>query len=267
MSKQTATPPEKQQNTTIRLGDVVNKYLEAFQRAFDHLCFALPGFRTMSEQQYDEFARSVGVMPMGPQRMSFDKAKEGTEKYFLNNSLRDLISLVVLFLEDSRTISALIEYKASGKNSDAEVQRIMREDRVQFLNLSLHDKLKSLKEKYELTSELENNVLDLLAVVNCLSQRQGVVGEQDLNRNDKMCVKIRTLRMIQQPLQAASSPGTMPNMQISTQMADSEKTFAVGEKIEFSKQEHISTIISMSIFVTTFAQSIQTFAKKKGVAE
>lgn len=270
MSKSASAKPAAEtaapQQQTIRLGDIVQKYLEAFQRAFDHLCFALPSFRTMSEQHYDEFARSVGMMPSGPNRMSFDKAKEGTEKWFLANSLKDLLSITVLFLEDARTISALVEYKAAGGNDQARLQKIMSEERQKFLGLPLTEKFKALKEQYNVTSPLEENVMDLLAMVNCIAQRQGVVGEADVNRNGKLSVKIRSMQMV--PVSSgAQAPNSAPSFNVTTQFTEVERTFAVGEKISLSKQDHISTIMNLSILVTTMAASIQEFAKNKGVAE
>src|ERR1700736_1173610 len=96
--------PTPAPTTTISLNDVADRYLDHYQKLFDLLIFSLSSFRKASEQDYDEFANQLVIMPKNKARLSFEKAKDATEGWVLKHILSEALGSVVPLMEDSRTI-------------------------------------------------------------------------------------------------------------------------------------------------------------------
>jgi len=254
--------PETTQNqpTRISIGDVATRYLDSLQRIFDIVNFCMASSRKISEQDYDEFSHKLQIMPRQEARMDFEKAKDATEQWCLRNSLGDAVSLIVPLMEDCRTISALCDYKVSGKNDAALIQKIVNDERQVFFQLPVPEKFSLLKDKYSIETPVREHIEGLLSAARCLLWKQGIVSQEDVGPDGKLHLKIRSIQLVQ-------VGNAQDTLSLARRMADSERAFAVGEKVELNKAEHLGSIITVGIFISSLLQGLQAYAQKTGAAD
>ncbi|HEY0255986.1 MAG TPA: hypothetical protein VGC39_00985 [Candidatus Methylacidiphilales bacterium] len=251
-------------NTTISLNDVADRYLEHYQRLFDLSIFSLSSFRKANEQDYDEFAQQLIVMPKNTSRMTFDKAKDATETWVLKHILSEALSSVVPLMEDCRTICSLCDYKVSKKDNPTALQAITSKQRQEFLALPIVEKFDLLEKKYGLTSEVREHVQSLLEVTRALLTKDGVVTKEETGGKDELTLKIRSVTLVQGP--AGPSAGGEQVLSLTRKIGDNNRTVKVGEKISFSKAEQFGSLVTLSIFLASMLQGVQTYARKVGAA-
>src|SRR5438067_6665776 len=108
---------------TISLRDVGMRYVQFLQRLFDVSAFSLASARVANEQGYDEFVRSMGVLPAGQFHLGFDAAKDEAGRWWLTHSVNESLNIVAMFLEDSRKLAALCEIKGAQNKGETDVSR------------------------------------------------------------------------------------------------------------------------------------------------
>ena len=262
----TQNPPEQaqenagQQPTRINLGEVVNKYLDGLQRVYDVINYTLAAERLLNEQEYDEYSRSSRVMPSQKSRLSYDEAKEEMQTWLLKQTLNESLGLLTLFLDDCRTISGISKWKADENRKEEEIQKLLNEERGEFLRLDLVKKIDFLQDKYALKSESTDHIKSLYRARLALANNKGVVTENETGGADeKLSVKMRSVRLSSSP--SSGQEGVL----VKSEVGDIDREFGVGEKIRFSKNEHISSILTVAFFITSQAQSLKEYATKLGV--
>ncbi|HEY0257261.1 MAG TPA: hypothetical protein VGC39_07455 [Candidatus Methylacidiphilales bacterium] len=249
--------------TTISLNDVADRDLNHYQKLFDISMFSLSSFRKASEQDYDEFAQQLVVMPKNNVRMSFDKAKDATETWVLKHVLSEALGSIVPLMEDCRTICALCDYKAGKKTNASELQLITGKQRQDFLILPIAEKFALLTQKYGLQSEVQEHVQSLLEATRALV-KEGVLTEAETNGQPSLTLKIRSVMLVQTP--AKSATGGEAGVNLTRKINDNSRVVKVGEKITFTKAEQFGSLLTLSIFLGSMLQGVQNYAKKTGVA-
>lgn len=249
-------------STTISLNDVADRYLNHYQKLFDLSMFSLSSFRKASEQDYDEFAQQLIVMPKNNARMSFDKAKDATETWVLKHVLSEALGSVMPLMEDCRTICSLCDYKASKKNDQAELQSITVKQRQEFIALPISDKFALLKKKFGLESEVQEHIQSLLQVTRALV-KEGVLTSDETEGQPELTLKIRSVTLVQSPAKGAAGEATV---NLTRKISDNSRVVKVGEKITFSKAEQFGSLVTMAIFLASMLQGVQAYAKKTGAA-
>jgi hypothetical protein len=246
--------------TTISLNDVAVRYLDHYQKLFDLLIFSLSSFRKASEQDYDEFANQLVIMPNNKSRMSFEKAKDATESWVLKHILSEALGSVVPLMEDSRTICALCDFKAANSNDAAKLQAITTTDRQEFLQLPVAKKFEVLTSKYNLTNDVQEHVISLMEVTRALLVKDGVLTNEETGNKPEMTLKIRSVTLVQNP-----GPNN-ESFNLSRKISDNTRTVKVGEKIVLSKAEQFGALITLAIFLSSLLQGVQNYARKTGAA-
>jgi len=254
------TPPATAPTTTISLNDVADRYLDHYQKLFDLLIFSLSSFRKASEQDYDEFANQLVIMPKNKARMSFEKAKDATEGWVLKHILSEALGSVVPLMEDSRTICALCDFKAANSNDAAALQAVTTTDRQNFLQLPIAEKFALLRKKYELSSEVEEHVISLLEITRALLVKDGVLSAEETGNKPELTIKIRSVTLVQNP------GTTTDSVNLSRKISDNTRTVKIGDKIVLTKAEQFGSLITLAIFLASLLQGVQNYARKTGAA-
>ncbi|HEY0257694.1 MAG TPA: hypothetical protein VGC39_09650 [Candidatus Methylacidiphilales bacterium] len=249
--------------TTISLNDVADRYLNHYQKLFDFSMFSLSSFRKASEQDYDEFAQQLIVMPKNNVRMGFDKAKDATETWILKHILSEALGSVVPLMEDCRTICSLCDFKTAKKSDAAELQTITGKDRGEFIALPLAEKFALLKNKYNLVSEVQEHIQSLLQVTRALV-KDGILTTAETEGKPEITLKIRSVTLVQTP--GTPSTGGAGTVSLTRKISDNSRVVKVGEKIAFSKAEQFGSLVTLSIFLASMLQGVQAYAKKTGAA-
>lgn len=266
MSEETSniTPEQDKKPTQINLGEVVNNYLEALQRVHDVINYTLASERLLNEQEYEQFSQSHRVMPSQKSRMSYEQAKEETNTWLLKQTLNESLGVLVLFLDDCRTLSTLSTWKSKGqKGEDAgDIQKILQEERVEFARLDLPGKINFLREKHAISSPSEEHIISLYRARKALANKNSIVGDNDTDSSGKLAVKLRSVQ-----LKAAPSGNQQQGVFVTSEVGDLMHEFKQGDRIRLNKQEHIAAILTVAFFITTQAQSLKEFAQGLGVTK
>jgi hypothetical protein len=239
------TPTSATQNVQINLRDMATRYMGAIQRTFDLASSTIGSLRCQTEKDYDEFSSLGRFMPSPQQHANFDAIRPAAEQWLLRNLLSEGLGILVPFLEDCRSVAALAEWKATG-GDQANVQKIVNEDRQAFLRLGLPERIAHLREMFSITSPSENFVAGHLKLGQVLA-KGGVVGDGDGTEGSDLVVTLTGVQM--QPAQAgAAQQGRLVNV---------PKRFSPGQRVDFKKEEVLALFASIAVFVTTLMGSLQ----------
>ena len=258
-------PPSTSQEDAnrINLGEVVTRYLEGLQRVYDVVGYFLAGETLLNERYFESFARSGRVMPSQRSKMDFDGTRNAASSWLLKQGLNESLGLLTLFLDDCRTIAGLAKWKASDKSDQKELDKVLNDERADFLKLDLPAKIKFLQETYGVSaSAAEEHVRSLYAARVSLSNPRGVVTDGDLDGADALVLKLKNVT-----LRSAPSGEEQGGILVTSEMGDVEKSFRSGEGISLSKNEQIAAILTVSFYVTSLAESLRDYASKLGVTE
>ncbi len=251
--------------TTISLEEMAARYLDTLQRNYDMVSYTLAGSRKISEGDYDDFSQQLQVMPRQPARMPFDKAKQASEQWILRNSLADGLAIVMPVLEDARTICSLCDFKASGSKDQAELNEIASNQRADFLQQEIGKKFAILKERYQISCDVEEHILSLMEFTKALMMKDGILTKEESADGERRTLKIRSVQVVQSGEgQTSDTPGSL---NLTRRVGDSEREIKVGDAIHFSKAEHIGAILTIGIFVTDILRGIQAYAQSVGAAD
>ncbi|MGJ8640087.1 MAG: hypothetical protein ACSHYA_11925 [Opitutaceae bacterium] len=258
-TKKTSTP-EPSKPAQINLGEVVNNYLKALQRIFDVMNYTLASERLLNEQEYENFSRGNRVMPSQQSRLDYEGARSETNTWLLKQTLNEALGVLVLFLDDCRTLGTLSSWKSKG-GEGADLQKKLQEDRISFARLDLPAKLAHLEKEFELSSPSSEHILSLFKTRRVLANNASTVREEDLT-DGKFTVKLRSVQL-------KTNPGNQenPGVFVTSEMGDMTREFTAGSKLQLNKQEHLATILTVSLFITSQAQSLKEYAQKLGVAK
>lgn len=240
------------QSVQINLREMGLKYLGTVQRAFDLATATIGSLRCQTERDYDEFARAIRFMPSQQQHLAFDAIRPAAELWLLRQLLGEALGVLVPFLEDIRSVAALAVWKAAGGTDQNGLQQILQGDRQNFVRQPLNEKLSHLKTSYDLSAPNEGALDGFLKLGQALV-RGNTVTDADTTETGALVIRLAVVE-----LQAAATEGGAPTGRI----LEATKRFAVGEKIEFRKEEVLSLFASLSIFVTALMGGLQTFVQK-----
>lgn len=247
---ETTTPEPK--SVQINLGEMSLKYLGAIQRVFDMAACTVGSLRNQTEKDYDEFARALRFMPSQQHHLAFDAVRPVAESWLLRQLLAEAAGLLVPVLEDARSVAALATWKSTGSNDQSQLQKILGEDRQAFIRQSFDDKLKLLREEYNIASPNETSIHSYLKLGQALA-RGGTVTDADANDGKDLVVRLMALDI--QPAKAGEN-------QMTGRVVDVPKRFAAGDKIELKKEEVLSVFGGISLFITAIMSSLQGFVQK-----
>jgi hypothetical protein len=254
----TDTPASEPKSVQINLGEMSLKYLSAIQRTFDLAASTVGSLRCQTEKDYDEFARALRFMPSQQHHLAFDSVRPVAEAWLIRQLLAEAAGLLVPLLEDARSVAALAQWKAAGGTDQQRLQQIVGEDRQAYLRLSFDEKLKQLREQFNIGSPNETSIQSYLKLGQALA-RGGVVTDADANEGKDLIVRLMAIDL--QPVAAKPGETVQPGA-MTGRVLDVPKRFASGQKIEFRKEEVLSLFGGLALFVTAIMGSLQAFVQK-----
>ena len=244
MSEQTTEPDQSAKTITINLQDMAQRYLGAMQRLHDVAALTVQGTREVNERGYDEMAAGARFLPLQNQRRSFANAKPIAERWLLRNILTDAFGALVTFLEDTRTICALNDWKNAGSDQ-ATLQQIFQEQRADFVRKDSAARFAHLKETHDLDLHLSAQIIGLEALAACLTQRDGIVPKD----GPPLVVSLVSVEVV------AAPPGDERKVQ--PQLGESRREFAPGTEVALEKVEYLNVIGTVALFMNATLRRLQ----------
>jgi hypothetical protein len=255
--------PAPQGGQTISLNEIADRYLSVHQKLFDVAMFNMASHRKVSEEDYDMVTNQFPVQPQQKERRDFEAAKDTAQNWAARNLISEALSTVVPLMEDSRTVMALCDYKVGGKNDQELVNKITGPDRNEFMALPIPDKFKFLKDKYDVSSEVEEHILSLMEVAKAMIQHDNKAAAE-VCKDGKLTLKIRTITLTQAPAKSESGEAILG---LTRQMNDHTREFTEGSEIELKKAELVGGLVTISAFLATLLAGVQQYAQKTGAAD
>lgn len=249
---------------TISLNEVADRYLKVYQRLFDIAMINMAGSRKVNEEDYEGVTNQFPVQPQQKERRDFEAAKDEAFDWLCRGLISEALSTVVPLMEDCRTVLALCDYKAAGKNDPDRIKQITETERREFMTLPIPDKFKHLKEKFEVESELETHILSLMDMTKTMIMFENKVPE-DLTQDGKLTIKFRTITLAQAPVQ--SQEGGEPILGLTRKMDDHIKEVEAGQSIHLNKGELVGGLVTVAGFLATMLGGVQKYAQKTGAAD
>ncbi|NJK92355.1 MAG: hypothetical protein HC904_11270 [Blastochloris sp.] len=247
---------------TIKLSEVATSYMNALQRLFDYTCMTLGSMRLVNENDYDEFSKSMGIMPASKARLGYDDAREETELWLLKHMVSEGLGACLLAMSDARTICALSEWKAGGEQNQEELKRVLGPEKQDFDLSGVEEKFKTLKDKYKIDASFKDHI-ERIGKLRGVLMRGGKVTEQDVTEDGALVLKLKMVQLQTAPLDATD----LSSMKVSTQLTDLEKSFKVDQRVRLNKNEQVAVIITLAFFLTNLLEGVQQFGKTQGMGK
>ncbi len=240
----TENPPR-----TISLNEISIKYVHALQRLSDLMVISWAGARNLSEQNYEEVSRVIPGLLSTEFHMPFAIAREESERWWLKQSVNEVLGLAVVFLDDIRKVCGLIAFNAARATGSGDLVSLAAEVNSNPGAVDIGVRMKQLQERYGVASLIEGEILSITGFGRCLFQTNGIVppGTQT----------VLHLKIIQPPAPGETQP----------RLADFQRSWSANEKIELSREEHAAIFTTVSVFFGSILNGVQQFAQRSGLSE
>ena len=176
-------------------------------------------------------------MPSQQSRPDYEGARAETNTWLLKQTLNEALGVLVLFLDDCRTLGTLSSWKSKG-GEGKDLQKKLQEDRISFARMDLPAKLKYLEDEFELSSPSNEHILSLFKPARARQQRK--CGAREDLADGKFAVKLRSVQL-------KTNPGNQqnPGVFVTSEMGDMVREFKAGDKLQLNKQEHLAVILTV----------------------
>ena len=234
---------------TISLNDIGSRYLGALQHLSDFMVLTWAGASAVDEQSYDKIFHTVSGLPNSPARFPFATAKAEGERWWLKNSLGDVLGLLLVFLEDIRKVCGVVAFNVAKSQASGDLVALAAQINADNGPLDIPTRFKDLKERYNLGIPLEAELMSLAALHRCFTHAGGVV--------PKGATLALRLKVVQPPPEGETQP----------QLGDYQRTWTAGEKVALSREEHAAFFTTASVFMNAMLHAVQQFAQASGLPD
>jgi hypothetical protein len=203
-----------------------------------------------------------------------DERRSRREAWVLANAVRDCAESLSSFLESARNVLAswalgdLQKVRVIQRN---DYRQAFEADALEFHELGLPGKILTIRNVYGLAvdEELSEQVLSINAARNCLVHRGGVVGPKDLKGKDVLRIHHRRMRTTflgddgtRHELRIGETTKGPGQIQISFE--DTERTFALGERLTFTTDDLDAMCWGLFMFAEKFVADINANGIARG---
>lgn len=250
----------------INLDGLVGKLNIQLQYLSDVLKFSNTAVDKVKEQDYNDYCAFAQLNTADNQKLSYDKAKTEFQEWCLRNSFRDSVETISIFLEECHLVCALLDARENCRIKIEDYNQIVAEKQKRFHKMNFPTKIDFLHKVFSVSSSLEEHILSLNKVRNCLVHRSGIVGQQDINTDNKLIAKFKEIQfVVLTPDKTSERVITGPTIMnegehLAVRKQDCEKQFRLGQKIDFTPVEHFRTVYTFFIFGIEIHKSIVKFA-------
>lgn len=253
----------------INLDALSSKLYIQLQHLTDISKFSKIATNCVSEKEFNEYSEFTTFHIANNQVLNFREAKEKFHQWCLKNSFRDCVENLSFFLEECHLVCELLAARKNNQVTGKDLNKIVGPNKKKFHKEGLPKKIKILREKFNVSSPLEEHVISLNTVRNCLVHRGGIVHQNDLNTETELVAKFRELQIVaMSPDQTVTEVITKPVMveeghHVGIRTSEFEKHFKLGEKVDFSPKEHARTVFTFFVFAGNLHKLISKMQEKK----
>lgn len=196
--------------------------------------------------------------------------------WVLRSGFKELIELILLFVERVRTFGAVLnllqDQKADGHLPGPAVQKALKADATRFHRAGLPERLQHLEATYRLTlpPDVKTSLLSLNKARNCLVHRGGVISKEDLTDGQSL-----VLTWVQFQLLLRDEDGERPAVigafqakaaEVFLRRSLSQKRFPAFSRVVLTPEEFADITWSLAVTGIEFAAALRTRAEAEGLS-
>lgn len=253
---------KKLNHIKINLDGLLSNLSIQLQNLTDILKFSKVATGFVQEKDFNEYSEFIYFQVAPNHILDFGKARDMFHQWCLRNSFRDCVENLSLFLEECYLVCDLLASRKNDLIAVKDFQRVVGPSKRKFHKEGLPKKIQILREKFGASSPLEEHVLSLNTVRNCLVHRGGIVRAEDLNTEKLLVAKFRELQFIvMSPDKTETAPINGPVVvegghHVGIRTNEFEKHFELGQKIDFSPKEHLRTVFTFYVLAVDLYKAI-----------
>ncbi len=249
MADEQNTP--KQQ--VISLQAISQNFLGALQRQFDLLAFNLAATQSVDAEKYNSMSSLTRAMPVAPAHMPFDSIKSYVHGLILRQALNDALGIAAACMDNCHLLCTLIANKPAMDANPQETNALVGKKQEAFVRSALQEKFEAFEKEFNITSSLEDAITTFAIALRVLMQRNGVISAEDADENGELVFEFKTVQTIK-PLNPEDKP--------EVRLADTSRTFRVGDTIDLSNSEILSLNITIADFFHRLFLSVDAYGAK-----
>lgn len=244
--------PAQPQAININLTEISARYNAGVQRLFDIATCTVGALRVQTEKDYQEFGKTAGFYPDGRTHAKHDQIRPTAENWLIRNILVEALNMLTPLLEDVRSVAALAEWKAKDEANASAPQTILVADREESLKKNFGERLKTLREKYNVFSFVEGILPGLFQLNTILAQHEGKVPKELLSGSGEWILGLVTL--VVDKGDGKSQP--------TAKLGRTDRRFPLGATVSLGKEDVLLLVGSIGFYASTLLNSLQEYVKK-----
>ncbi len=259
-------------NVNVNLNGLRGELQRSLQEV---ICLVATGLEAETDVEPENLALPTDI------KWSFSKLRLDKEtfrvrysEWVLSNGFRDAIESIGVYLESVHRVLSIWELVEKQKGgtpiSDGEWNSLFLDGGNRFHRLGLPDKLDHICLTHEIgvKDSYKEQILSINIARNCYVHRNGVVSDRDTNKEGSLRVSWSRLHTFLQdedgehPLVIGRT--VEKGSTLCVRAEESEKAFAIGERLSFSVAEMSEILWCLFLFSNDLVMAISKFGEAKG---
>ena len=180
----------------INLDGPSSKLYIQLQQLTDIFKFSKIANNCVQEKEFNEYYEFTQFQIAPNHVLKFNEAKKRFHQWCLKNSFKDCLENLNLFLDECHLVCELLASRKNDQIIGEDFNRIVGPNKKKYHKEGLPKKIKILRDNFNVYSPIEEHVMSLNKVRNCLVHRGGIVQQEDLNTERELVAKFREFQLI-----------------------------------------------------------------------
>lgn len=231
---------------------IAQQFMAGLQRHFDMLAFNLAAREGITEEGYNACVHAPRIMPAANAHQNFEQMQAYARDLLMRQVIGDCMNLTVTAMNNAHFFLALVKATNANSQLSPEAQKEAQQAQQAFVSAPLDQKFNKLEEGYGIMCELEDSLTSLGFCLQALMQQGGIVKEPQLDKDGKLVVELKSLKV----LSRGAEPG-----QIKGKLVNQQKVFTEGDAVVFSDVELQLILVTIASFADALFKSVSFYAK------
>ncbi len=250
-----ANEEPKPQQQVISLQAISQNFLGALQRQFDLLAYNLSASQLTEADKYEIFARQPRIMPVQQLHMNFGQVQAYARNLLVRQTINDLLSMSSACMDNCHLLCQLIKNQKEHAGDMEAMNKAVGEAQNNFVRVPLQDKFDLLEKGFGIMCELEDGLISMGIALRSLMTKDGAVEQEDLDDDGELVFEFKTVQTINPP---KGEEEKKPEVRV----VDTNRTFKLGDKLEFSNSELLGMSITIGHFFHQLFRSVDEYGRK-----
>ena len=258
----------------INLNDIINRMQRVLRDAMGLVAIGLHAQEGIKVQMLTLPDVTMQQQYDSTNHWTDEEAKDAWKNWILRNGFRDIAEALSWLLEEAQFVLAYWELAVLQRSKPlrgGDWNEIIVHRKEQFHRRTLPQKFEFLEEKYSFTldSNLVKQVLSINACRNCLTHRQGIVSQLDIDQSGNLTLEWSALVLLERvdgQEQEINPPyDVKAGAEIYADTRRKKKSFALNERVFVSADEFSQLCFTLYTLAVICVKELETNGKDRGI--